>query len=79
MTQKKPPGFEHVKCVITGKRGYYTKRDARTIAKQIGDPHLTQYRCDCNYWHNGHDNDGYMRNLRRKVHYDHTYPAYQGD
>ena len=53
-TQKKEgSSIGYVVCQATGKRGYMSRSDAKTIAKRI-NANLSQFVCQhCDYWHNG--------------------------
>lgn len=45
---------DYLTC-ICGKRGYFAKRDAKTVRRVHGGDHLSVYRCGSSgYWHIGH-------------------------
>lgn len=52
-----PPALSWVTCPSTGKRGYATRGDARTAARQtVKGAELDTYQCraGCGRWHVGH-------------------------
>lgn len=44
-----------VSTCATGKRGYYTRSDAKTVRNRHGSTGMNAYRCVvCEMWHVGH-------------------------